>query len=288
MQFQKKFFKVIISLFVVIFTFSACSTTKNASNNNLKNNQNVIKVNYIDVGQGDSELIQVNGKNLLIDAGPNESIDKLMSYLSKQDIKKIDYVIATHPDEDHIGGMSSVIKKYDIGEFYAPKKLTNTRTFENMVTALKSKNLKINVGKAGIDLDLGKNVTCQMLAPNNDKYKDTNNYSIVIKITYGESKFLFTGDAEKISETEMLSKNLDLSADVLKVGHHGSTSSSSNEFLDKVNPKIAVISCGKNNKYGHPHSETLTKLKNRKVQIYRTDVDGSIVLLSDGKKIAKQ
>ncbi|AKN33515.1 hydrolase [Clostridium carboxidivorans P7] len=288
MQFQKKFFKIIISLFVVIFTFSACSTTKNASNNPIKNNQNVIKVNYIDVGQGDSELIQVNGKNLLIDAGPNESIDKLMSYLSKQNIKKIDYVIATHPDEDHIGGMSSVIKKYDIGEFYAPKKLTNTRTFENMVTALKSKNLKINAGKAGMDLDLGKNVTCQMLAPNNDKYKDTNNYSIVLKITYGESKFLFTGDAEKISETEMLSKNFDLSADVLKVGHHGSTSSSSKEFLDKVNPKIAVISCGKNNKYGHPHSQTLTQLKNRKAQIYRTDVDGSIVLLSDGKKIAKQ
>ncbi|WP_034827072.1 ComEC/Rec2 family competence protein [Clostridium carboxidivorans] len=279
---------MIISLFVVIFTFSACSTTKNASNNPIKNNQNVIKVNYIDVGQGDSELIQVNGKNLLIDAGPNESIDKLMSYLSKQNIKKIDYVIATHPDEDHIGGMSSVIKKYDIGEFYAPKKLTNTRTFENMVTALKSKNLKINAGKAGMDLDLGKNVTCQMLAPNNDKYKDTNNYSIVLKITYGESKFLFTGDAEKISETEMLSKNFDLSADVLKVGHHGSTSSSSKEFLDKVNPKIAVISCGKNNKYGHPHSQTLTQLKNRKAQIYRTDVDGSIVLLSDGKKIAKQ
>lgn len=288
MQFQKKFFKIIISLFVVIFTFSACSTTKNASNNPVKNNQNVIKVNYIDVGQGDSELIQVNGKNLLIDAGPNESIDKLMSYLNKQNIKKIDYVIATHPDEDHIGGMSSVIKKYDIGEFYAPKKLTNTRTFENMVTSLKSKNLKINAGKAGMDLDLGKNVTCQMLAPNNDKYKDTNNYSIVIKITYGESKFLFTGDAEKISETEMLSKNFDLSADVLKVGHHGSSSSSSKEFLDKVNPKIAVISCGKNNKYGHPHHETLTELKNRKVQIYRTDVDGSIVLLSDGKKIAKQ
>lgn len=288
MQFHKKFFKVIISLFIIMLTFSACSSTKNATNNPVKNNQNIIKVNYIDVGQGDSALIQVNGKNLLIDAGPNESIDKLMNYLSKQNIKKLDYVIATHPDEDHIGGMSSVIKKYDVGEFYAPKKLANTRTFENMVTALKNKNLKINAGKAGMDLNLGKNVTCQMLAPNNDKYKDSNNYSIVVKITYGESKFLFTGDAEKISETEMLAKNFDLSADVLKVGHHGSSSSSSKEFLDKVNPKIAVISCGKNNKYGHPHRETLTELKNRKVQIYRTDVDGSIVLVSDGKKIAKQ
>ncbi|NMM64088.1 MBL fold metallo-hydrolase [Clostridium sp. P21] len=288
MQHYKKLFKVIIPLFIAIFTFTACNNSKNAVNNPTQNTQNIIKVNYIDVGQGDSELIQVNGKNLLIDAGPNESIDKLMNYLSKQNIKKLDYIVATHPDEDHIGGMSSVIKKYDIGEFYAPKKLANTRTFENMATALKSKSLKINAGKAGINLDLGNNITCEMLAPNSDKYKDTNNYSIVIKITYGESKFLFTGDAERISETEMLNKNLDLSADVLKVGHHGSSSSSSNEFLNKVNPKIAIISCGKDNKYGHPHHETVTKLKNRKVQIYRTDVDGSIVLISDGKKIAKQ
>jgi competence protein ComEC len=288
MHIFKKIFRVVIPLFLTILTFSACSSSKNVQNNSIPDTKNIIKVNYIDVGQGDSELIQVNGKNILIDAGPNDSIDKLMNYLSKQNIKKLDYVIATHPDEDHIGGMSSVIKKYDIGEFYAPKKLTTTQTFENMVKALKTKDIKINPGKSGMSLDLGKNVICEMLAPNNDKYKDTNNYSIVIKITYGQSKFLFTGDAEKISEKEMLDKNLDLSSDVLKVGHHGSSSSSSKEFLDKVNPKIAIISCGKNNKYGHPHHETITELKNRKVQIYRTDVDGSIVLISDGKKIAKQ
>ncbi len=288
MKAYKKIFRIIIPLFILMLTFSACSKSKNVENTSVPDSKNIIKVNYIDVGQGDSELIQVNDKNILIDAGPNESIDKLMNYLSKQNIKKLDYVIATHPDEDHIGGMSSVIKKYDIGEFYAPKKLATTQTFENMVKALKTKNIKINPGKSGMSLDLGKSVVCEMLAPNNDKYTDTNNYSIVVKITYGQSKFLFTGDAEKISEKEMLAKNLDLSADVLKVGHHGSSSSSSKEFLDKVNPKIAIISCGKNNKYGHPHSETIKQLKNRKVQIYRTDVDGSIVLISDGKKIAKQ
>lgn len=288
MKAWKKIFRFIIPLFIVILTFSACSNSKNAENNSISYSKNIIKINYIDVGQGDSELIQVNGKNILIDAGPNDSIDKLMNYLNKQNIKKLDYVIATHPDEDHIGGMSSVIRKYDIGEFYAPKKIATTQTFENMVKALKIKSIKINPGKSGMSLDLGKDVICELLAPNSDKYKDTNNYSIVIKITYGQSKFLFTGDAEKISETEMLDKNLDLSADVLKVGHHGSSSSSSKEFLDKVNPKIAIISCGKDNKYGHPHLKTITELKNRKIQIYRTDIDGSIVLISDGKKIMKQ
>lgn len=281
----KNFSKLIAILIIVIFSFCSCTSSKNVMNSPLE--KNILKISYIDVGQGDSTLIQINDKNILIDAGPNDSIDKLMSYLSKQNIKKFDYIIATHPDEDHIGGMSSVIKKYNIGKFYAPKKLSNTRTFENMIKALSSKNLKINQGQQGINLDLGKNVVCEMLAPNNTKYENTNNYSIVLKITYGNTKFLFTGDAEKISEQEMLSKDLDLSADVLKIGHHGSSSSTSEEFLDKVNPKIAVISCGKDNKYGHPHKQTLAKLKNKKIKIYRTDVDGSIVLTSDGKSIAK-
>ncbi len=288
MKFYKKYFKIIIPLFIVMFTFSACTGSNTTVNNSNVDIKNIMKVNYIDVGQGDSALIQVNGKNLLIDAGTNDSTDKLMDYLSKQNIKKLDYVIATHPHEDHIGGMSTVIKKYDIGEFYAPKKTASTRTFENMTKALKSKNIKINAAKAGIKLDLGKNAKCEVVAPNNDNYKDVNDYSIVVNITYGQSKFLFTGDAEKLSEKEMLSNNFDLSSDVLKVGHHGSTSSSSKQFLDKVNPKIAIISCGKNNDYGHPHGATLNELNKRKIQIYRTDINGNIVLTSDGKKIAKQ
>lgn len=284
LKFHKKYLQIILVLLIVIFSLSGCSSDNSSSTYA----QNVMKVNYIDVGQGDSILIQVNGKNLLIDAGPNESTDKLMSYLKKQNIKKLDYIVATHPHEDHIGGMSSVIKKYAIGEFYAPKKMTNTKTFENMVSALKSKNIKINVATAGVNLDLGKNVTCEMIAPNNTNYENLNNYSAVIKITYGNSKFLFTGDAEKLSENEILNENHDISCDVLKVGHHGSTSSSSKPFLDKVAPKIAVISCGKNNDYGHPHHGTTEELKKRNIQIYRTDIDGSIILISDGKKISKQ
>jgi Predicted hydrolase (metallo-beta-lactamase superfamily) len=247
-----------------------------------------MKVSYIDVGQGDSILVQVNGKTLLIDAGPNDSTDKLMSYLNKQNIKKLDFIVATHPHEDHIGAMDTVIKKYNIGEFYAPKKMTTTKTFENMITALKSKNIKINTAAAGVSLDLGKNVKCEMIAPNGKDYENLNNYSAVIKITYGNSKFLFMGDTEKLSEKEILNKNYDISCDVLKLGHHGSSSSSSKAFLDKTAPKIAIVSCGKNNDYGHPHKETLEEMKKRNVQVYRTDIDGSIVLISDGKKISKQ
>lgn len=288
MKFHKKCLTIFVALLIVVFSLTGCTNSKTTDNSKYADNQNTIKVSYIDVGQGDSALIQVNGKNLLIDAGPNESTDKLMSYLSKQNIKKLDFVVTTHPHEDHIGGMSSVIKKYDIGEFYAPKKLTNTKTFENMVNTLKSKNIKINTAVAGVNLDLGKNVKCEMVAPNGTNYENLNNYSAVIKITYGNSKFLFMGDAEKLSEKEILNKNYDISCDVLKLGHHGSSSSSSKAFLDKASPKMAIVSCGKNNDYGHPHRETVDEMKKRNIQVYRTDIDGSIVLISDGKKISKQ
>ncbi|MHC6178947.1 ComEC/Rec2 family competence protein [Clostridium sp. JNZ X4-2] len=287
MNLIKKYLNIISIFLSMLFLFSGCAGDINVLNQKTQSPQ--LRVHYIDIGQGDSELVQVNGKNLLIDAGPNDSKDKLLSYLSGQGIKKLDYVIATHPDEDHIGGMSSVIKKYNINKFYAPKKTSNTRTFESMITALKRKNMKINVPTpSATELNLGKNTTAEVLAPNNTDYEDTNNYSVVLKITYGTTKFLFTGDAENKSEREMIDKNYDLSADVLKVGHHGSSSSTSDEFLNKVNPKAAVISCGKNNKYGHPTKKTINKLKKKGIQIYRTDVDGSILLTSDGNKIAKE
>lgn len=288
MKFYKKYLAIFAAFFLIISSFIGCSSSKTIDSSKDANNQNVMKVNYIDVGQGDSILVQVNGKNLLIDAGPNSSTDKLVSYLNKQNIKKLDFVVATHPHEDHIGAMDTIINKYNIGEFYAPKKTTTTKTFESMVNALKSKNIKINAATAGVSLDLGKNVKCEMIAPNAPNYEDLNNYSAVIKITYGNSKFLFMGDAESLSEKEILNKNHDVSSDVLKLGHHGSSSSSSKAFLDKVSPKIAIISCGKNNDYGHPHKETSTEMKKRNIQVYRTDIDGSIVLISDGKKISKQ
>jgi len=289
LKFHKKYLSILMTLLLFVSFLIGCTSSKPSDNSKYVNNDNVMRVSYIDVGQGDSILVQVNGKSLLIDAGPNDSTDKLISYLNKQNIKKLDFIVATHPHEDHIGAMDTVIKKYNIGEFYAPKKMTTTKTFENMVNALKSKNIKINTAAAGVNLDLGKNVKCEMIAPNAANYGDNlNNYSAVVKITYGNSKFLFMGDAEKLNEKEILNKNYDVTCDVLKLGHHGSSSSSSKAFLDKASPKIAIISCGKNNDYGHPHKETLAEMKKKNIQVYRTDIDSTITLISDGNKISKQ
>ncbi|MBA5850127.1 MBL fold metallo-hydrolase [Clostridium sp. cel8] len=285
MKFSKKLYIFVLVIFFFISILSGCSSVETSSE---KSNYSGLKVSYIDVGQGDSELIQVNGKNLLIDSGPNDSESNIMTYLKKENITKLDYVIATHPHEDHIGNMAQIIKKYEIDSFIAPKKVVNTKTFENMIEALKEKDMKITVPHPGDTLDLGENVKAEILAPNSSSYPDTNNYSVVLKITYANTSFLFTGDAEKTSEAEMLNNNYDLSSDVLKVGHHGSSTSTTEDFLNNVNPKIAVISCGKDNKYGHPNRKTLNNLKKKNIQVYRTDIDGTIVLLSDGDKITKE
>ncbi|ABS42587.1 ComEC/Rec2 family competence protein [Clostridium botulinum] len=286
MKLKKKNLIITCLLICLSIVFTACSQqSSNAVNTSNKSNE--LKVHYIDVGQGDSILVQTKDKNILIDAGTRKSSDSLISYLKKQHIKKLDYVIATHPHEDHIGGMPKVIEEFEISNFYAPKKTANTKIFKDMILQLKKKNLKINVAKKGISLDLSNNSSLDFLAPVKDNYENTNDSSAVIKLTHGNTKFLFTGDAEKTSEKDILNSNEDLSSNVLKVGHHGSHSSSSKEFLDKINPKIAIISCGKNNDYGHPHKETMKELNKRNIEVYRTDIDGNIVLTSDGENIKK-
>jgi competence protein ComEC len=285
LNYGKKHLKYILLLLAVIITFSGCSAVELNNSTNTQG-KNLLLVHYIDVGQADSILIQVNNKNMLIDAGNRGDADAIVSYLQKQGVKKLDYVIATHPHEDHIGSMSDVIKKFPITEFYAPKKTSTTKTFENMINALNGK--KIITSKAGVELNLGENIKAEFLAPNNDKYEEVNNFSAVLKLTYGDNKFLFMGDAENLSEGEILASSVDVSADVIKVGHHGSSTSSSKEFLDKVSPKIAIISVGKGNDYGHPHKETLEEFKKRGYTVYRTDIDGTIILQSDGKNIKKK
>ncbi|GFZ31553.1 metallo beta-lactamase superfamily lipoprotein [Clostridium zeae] len=288
---MKKIFKLPIILILLLSLFIAgCSNSKienstsNASNTSISGK---LVVHYIDVGQGDSILIQTKEKNFLIDAGPKENEDKLLSYLKKLNIKRLDYVVATHPHEDHIGGMTNIIKTYDIGKFYAPKVTNTTKTFQNMLLALKDKNMNINVVKPGMggDIDLGENTKVEVFSPNSSKYDDLNNYSPIIKVTYGKNSFLFTGDAEKLEENEVLQKKYDIKADVLKVGHHGSSSSTGKDFLSKVSPSIAIISCGKGNDYGHPHKETLKTLADANVKVYRTDLSGTIVITSDGNNI---
>lgn len=261
------------------------STENNNGNSNGSSVNGKLKVHYINVGQGDSILVQQGDKNMLIDAGTNASTSSLISYLRSQNIKKIDYLVLTHPHEDHIGGADAVIKTFEIGSIYMPKVTANTATFRDVVKAMNAKGLKALQPVIGTNYNLGQ-AACEILGPVTTVNGDLNTYSIVIKVTFGNNKFLFTGDAQASNEQDMINKGFDLSADVLKLGHHGSHTSTSQNFLNKVNPKYAIISCGVDNDYGHPHKETMDRLKRKNVIVYRTDESGTIVAESDGNNIS--
>ena len=243
-----------------------------------------LEVYYLDVGQGNSEIIRCGNDTMLIDAGTNASTNTLITDIKSLGITKFDVVVGTHPHEDHIGGMDAVINDFDIGTIYMPKVTTTTKTFTDVMTAIKNKDLTITAPMPGATFSLG-DAQCTILAPNSSKYDDLNNYSIVIKVTFGSNSFLFTGDAETPSEQEMLAKGFDLTADVLKVGHHGSNSSTSPEFLAAVSPEYAVIEVGAGNDYGHPHQVTSDKLSAANVKVFWTDLNGTVTITSDGKNL---
>lgn len=246
-----------------------------------------LQVSFIDVGQADSILIQIpNGKNLLIDTGNNDDYATIRSYLTGQGVKQLDTLILTHMHEDHIGSSSQLITSLDIHEVVMPKQTATTQTYKNLIIALTKKNLKPVQAKVGLKLDLGSEVYGEFLAPISSSYEEANDYSAVFRLVYGKNVFLFTGDAEATSESQMVNQGYSLKADVLKIGHHASSSSSTTAFLQKVAPKYAVISVGAGNSYGHPASTTLAKLKNSGVEIYRTDTEGTIVCKSDGINIS--
>lgn len=276
---------ILIAIFILAILCVLLKTNIDEANKNRYTiDEGALAVRFVDVGQGDCEIIQIpDGRNIIIDGGPNSSAQSLISEINEYGIKRFDYVIATHPHEDHIGGLYEVIKNFEIGEVYMPKVSANTSCFTNLVSEIKSKNVKTNVAKAGVVIIDEDNITAEFLAPNSDNYEDTNNYSAVLKFTYNGISFLFTGDAEKESEFEMLENNADLSSCVLKVGHHGSTTSTTNQFLRAVYPKIAVIEVGDGNSYGHPHEETIGKLTG--IRVYRTDINGTVTVSCNGSDI---
>lgn len=283
--------KKIILMLLVLMGVSGCTQLDLdiPSSSGLENDKNFVASDdkiishYIDVGQGDASFIEFpNGEVMLIDAGIASSSEKIIEYIQSLGYNQIDYVIATHPHADHIGGMAEVIKTFDIGTIYMPKAVSTSKTYENLLKTIKDKGLSIKTGKAGVNVLQEEDLTIEMLAPNQDKYSSLNNYSIVLKITYGNTSFLYTGDAEELSEKEITGN---VEADVLKVGHHGSDTSSSEEFLEKVNPKYAIISVGEDNSYGHPASSTIKKLEKYTNHIYRTDLNGTVVVTSDGVNI---
>ena len=243
------------------------------------NNTDVVKVEYIDVGQADAILIENDKKYMLIDAGNNEDGDLLVNYFKDKNITDFEYVVATHPHEDHIGGMDNIIKNFNIKNYYMPDCYTTTKTFEELLDALEEKNLSFETPDIDSEFVLG-DALFKVLYKGTDK-RDLNNTSIVLRMTYKDVSFMFTGDATNTTEKKILAK--DLQSDVLKVGHHGSQYSTSDEFLDKVNPKYAIISVGTGNVYDHPKDITLNKLKG--IEVHRTDKEGTIRVISDGKNI---
>lgn len=247
--------------------------------------QSGLKVLFLDVGQGASQLlVSPNGKTMLIDAGDNDKEQLMLDYMKKYGITKLDIVIGTHPDADHIGGLDKVIDHLDIGKVYLPKASSNTKTYESLLTSIKQKGLKVTTAKAGVKLDWDPDVQVEMLAPVKS-YKDNNNNSAVVRLTHGANAILLTGDAESESEQDMIASKAELSADLMLVGHHGSNSSTTAAFLNKVKPKAAVIQVGKGNKYGHPKEKVLQRLEKQGVKVYRNDEQGTIAAISDGKQI---
>lgn len=288
---------IALAVILVIGRFSDVDFTQGTDSDALEDTNNTVAtvnssqttngnlvIDFIDVGQGDSILIRQGDATMLIDGGTSECKDSLLSFLQSENIDKFDYIIGTHAHEDHIGSLDDVVNTYDFDTILFPKSSTTTKTFENLVLAVKAKNKQFTAPEVGKVYELG-DAVFQILAPNADSYASLNNYSIVIKLAYGDNTFLFTGDAESISESEMMDKGMDLSADVLKIGHHGSTTSTSKKFLEQVNPKYTVISCGRNNTYNHPTKTTMDKLKEANIPVYRTDEEGTIECVSDGTTI---
>lgn len=242
--------------------------------------QEDLSIDFIDVGQADSILVRNQDKVMLIDAGTNEAGETVVNYLKNLGITKIDYLIGTHPHEDHIGGLDDVINNFDIGQIYMPKIETTTKTFEDVLDAIENKNLTVTAPNKGDKIELGQAVGEFMTEPILDK-DNLNVSSLVLRLEFGNTSYLFMGDAEEENEETIRWPK----TDVLKVGHHGSSTSSSESFLEQVEPQYAIIMAGKDNSYGLPTQETIDKLNNMGSEIYRTDEDRTIQMTSDGNTI---
>ena len=245
---------------------------------------NGLLVTFLDVGQADSIFIEMpSGETMLIDAGTKKMGKTVADFIKSKGYNKVDYVIATHPHEDHIGGMSYVLENIDVGTFYMPEAATTTNVFSDMLDAVQNNGCKAVYAESGNVVFEKNGVKATFLAPNSSSYESLNNYSAVLKLTYGKSSFLFMGDAESISENEILNSGYDVDVDVLKVGHHGSSTSSSYKFIKSVTPTFGIISCGLNNSYGHPHKETLNTLGLFNTKLYYTRGSGNVEVYTDGE-----
>ncbi|HBG1319016.1 TPA: MBL fold metallo-hydrolase [Clostridioides difficile] len=265
--------KIFLSILIIISLLIGCDK------------KSLLSIHMIDVGQGDSILVQTpTNKNILIDGGDEDSENIIISYLRQKRIKTIDIIIATHPDSDHIGSLDNIIKKFNVNSIYMPEQSTDSEAYQNLINSCTDKNLSIQHLYKNDVLNIDNNINIYVLSPSYIQ-EESNLNSIVFKLTFNDNSFLFMGDAEEENEKEILHSFKLNNINFIKIGHHGSNSSSSLEFIKKISPDIAAISCGYKNQYGHPHREVINNLKQNHVSIYRTDRIGDIVFYSDGEII---
>lgn len=275
---------IFILLLSSLFLFSSCDKDKKFASKDYP-----LTVSFVDVGQGDGILIEYNDKVIVVDGGEETSTYLFNRYLKSRGIQKIDLYVATHPHSDHIGAIPGILSLYPTEVFMLPMfselNMPATKLYENMLTAIDTAGCEVSFPIPGDICDID-DLHFEFFAPM-EETENYNNMSLVFRMTYGNTSFLFAGDAETDSENLILESGADINADVLKVGHHGSSSSSGAAFINAVSPDIAVISCGKNNDYGHPDKETLKLFENYGTEVLRTDIDGTVVIYSDGKTIIK-
>lgn len=287
---------VIIVIVALVFGNDKIDTGNKKSNDKAdKNSKSTVVLNsdtevrFIDIGQGDATLIISDDETMLVDTGDKDETDTLVNYLQNAGIDKIDYLIATHPHADHIGEMPDVLNNFKVGKVIMPKvpksQTPTSSIYKRTLKAIQNNGLKFTAA-SDCQLELG---SCKInLFTPKKTYKNLNDYSTLVKVVHGDNSFLITGDCEKDEEKDIMSQNFDLSADVLKAGHHGSRTSSSQEFLDLVAPQYAVISCGENNDYGHPHKEALKRLQKTANKVYITKDDGTVIFKSNGRKLSAE
>ena len=255
-----------------------------------KNTVNVpmdgLYVHYIDVGQGDSELVCCNGEYMLIDAGEPDASDAVLEYLDALGIDRLDYLVCTHGHSDHCGGLDAVVESLGVETVFPSPYAGDSPSYEIFTDAVYDAGLELTVPALGESYRLGE-ASFSFIGPLED-YDNLNDDSLVMRLEYGDTSFLFTGDMTSKAEKDLINDGADLRCDVLKVGHHGSSGSSCYQFLYEAQPGIGVISCEKGNSYGHPHEETLSRLNDADVTVYRTDLEGSIVIFSDGMKVERK
>lgn len=282
---KKRIFFIIMSLFVLMTALVGCNETIQKSLP-IEVKEKDLEVYFMDVGQGDSSLIKFpNGEVALVDGGTKASGEKLVKDLKGLGISKIDYLIGTHPHEDHIGGLPEIIRNFSIDKVYLPNKTSNTKIFEELLNELRKRDIKVLEGKAGVNIIEEDKLSFYIISPGKE-YSNTNNTSIVTRLIYKDFSLMIMGDAELEVERDLMEEGYKLKSSVLRLGHHGSSTSSSPEFMKAVDPDYSIISLGKDNTYGHPHRETLATLKGMDTKVYRTDELGTIKLKYDGKEIS--